>query len=56
MTILRTLLGLLLACWLALAGAQDFAPVPPLTGARDRQVGMLDAGAARDAGKCADRI
>ncbi len=40
---LHTLLGLLLACWLALAGAQGFVPVPPLSAHVIDQVGLLNA-------------
>jgi len=43
MTILRTLLGLLFACMLATAGAQEFVPVPPLKERVTDLAGMLDA-------------
>lgn len=43
MKLARALLGLTLAFWLALAGAQGFVPVPPLSAHVIDQIGMLDA-------------
>lgn len=44
MSLLRTLFGLALAAWMALAGAEEFAAIPALSAHVTDSAGMLDAG------------